>query len=213
MTVSSIRDGDNTMRTLCALLALTALSAPAAAQTSYPMVTHVSPVAVQRGKTTEVTVFGQQNFAGVYQAVFEGAGLKAEVVPAPKAPALARSVKLKLTVDADAAPGVREFRLASKLGLSSVGQVVVSEHPVVEEKGDNNTREKANPVTAPCMVAGRIEALEDVDYFKIHAKAGQTWTFEVLCARLQDKIHDLQKHADPMLTLFDADGRELAAND
>src|SRR5262249_27323972 len=54
---------------------------------------------------------------------------------------------------------------------------------------------------------------EDVDYFKFHAEAGQTLTFEVHCARLQDKIHDLQKHADPMLTLYDADGRELAAND
>src|SRR5262249_1151958 len=38
-------------------------------------------------------------------------------------------------------------------------------------------------------------------------------TFEVLCARLQDKIHDLQKHGDPLLTLYDADGHELAAND
>src|SRR5262249_16488090 len=56
-------------------------------------------------------------------------------------------------------------------------------------------------------------ALEDVDYFKFRARAGQTLTFEVLCARIQDKIHDLQKHADPMLTLFDAEGRELAAND
>ena len=41
----------------------------------------------------------------------------------------------------------------------------------------------------------------------------RTGTFEVLCARLQDKIHDLQKHADPILTLLDASGRELAAND
>src|SRR5262249_51178637 len=72
---------------------------------------------------------------------------------------------------------------------------------------------KANPITAPCVVCGRIEVAEDVDYFKFHADAGQTFTFEVHCARLQDKIHDLQKHADPMLTLFDADGRELSAND
>ena len=35
----------------------------------------------------------------------------------------------------------------------------------------------------------------------------------MFCARIQDKIHDLQKHAKPMLTLFDAEGRELAAND
>src|SRR5207245_11630438 len=124
-----------------------------------------------------------------------------------------RSVKLKLTVAADAALGVREFRLASTLGISSIGQLVVVDDPVILESGDNNTREKANPITVPCVVSGRIEAAEDVDYFKFHAEAGQILTVEVLCARLQDKIHDLQKHADPMLTLFDAEGRELAAND
>ena len=56
-------------------------SAPA--QTSYPMITHVTPVAVQRGKTTEVTVEGRMNFAGAYQALFEGTGISAEIVPPP----------------------------------------------------------------------------------------------------------------------------------
>src|SRR5262249_38674859 len=124
-----------------------------------------------------------------------------------------KSVKLKVTAAADAPLGVREFRLASALGISSVGQLVVVDHPVVQETGDNNSIAKANPVPVPCVVHGRIEAAEDVDYFKFHAEAGEMLTFEVLCARIQDKIHDLQKHADPMLTLYDADGRELAAND
>ena len=43
----------------------------AAAQTSYPMITHTTPVAVQRGKTTEVTVF----FKEVPAALFAGEGL------------------------------------------------------------------------------------------------------------------------------------------
>src|SRR5256885_1170355 len=81
----------------------------ASAQTSYPMITHTSPVAVQRGKTTEVTVEGQMNFAGVYKALFEGSGISAEVIPGPPPKAgtqpVARSVKLKLTVAADAALG------------------------------------------------------------------------------------------------------------
>jgi hypothetical protein len=191
----------------------------AGAQTSYPMITHVTPVAVQRGQTTEVTVEGQMNFFGTYKALFEGTGISAEVAgdaPAKTAPAQrpqVKSVKLKLTVAADAALGVRDFRLASVLGVSSVGQLVVVEDPVVPESGDNNVLSKANPVPVPCVVSGRIEAAEDVDYFKVHAEEGRTFTFEVLCARLQDKIHDLQKHADPILTLFDAEGRELAAND
>ena len=35
----------------------------------------------------------------------------------------------------------------------------------------------------------------------------------MICARIQDKIHDLQKHADPLVAVYDADGRELAAAD
>lgn len=209
------------MRHTSLLIGLTALAlaGPVRAQTSYPMITHVQPVAVQRGKTTEVTVEGQMNFLGTYKALFDGAGLSAEIVsePPPKAPdngkPVVKSVKLKLTAAADTALGVREFRVASSLGMSSVGQIVVVDDPVVSEAGDNNTRDKANPVPVPGVACGRIEAAEDVDFFKFHAEAGQTFTFEVLCARLQDKIHDLQKHADPMLTLVDPEGRELAAND
>ncbi len=196
------------------LLALL-LSGSAPAQTSYPMITHVAPVALQRGKTTEVTVSGQMNLAGVYKALFEGTGLSAlDLPPMPATPPKAvRSVKFKIKVEQDAAPGVRDFRLASTLGASSVGQLVVVDTPVVLESGNNNSIDGANPIPVPCTVNGFIEAAEDVDYFKFHAEAGQTLTFEVLCARIQDRIHDLQKHADPMLTLFDATGRELAAND
>jgi hypothetical protein len=191
----------------------------ASAQTSYPMITHTFPVAVQRGKTSEVTVEGQMNFLGVYKALFDAGGIQAAIVagPVPKAvppqKALVRSVKLRLTVAADAPLGVREFRLASPLGISSVGQLLVVDEPVVLESGVNNTRAQANPIPVPSVVCGRIEAAEDVDYFKLHAEAGQILTIEVHCARLQDKIHDLQKHADPIVTLFDAAGHELAAND
>src|SRR5262245_20492609 len=193
----------------------------ATAQTSYPMITHTMPVAVQRGRSAEVSVESLgptvTSFAGAYKVLFEGNGVTATVVPAaagqgnPQQPI--RSVKLNVTVAADAALGVREFRVATNQGISSIGQLVVLDEPVVVENGVNNTRDKANPIQLPCVVCGRIEALEDVDYFKFHAEAGQMLTFEVFCARLQDKIHDLQKHADPLLTLYDAEGRELAAND
>ena len=192
---------------------------PVAAQTSFPMVTHTMPVAVQRGKTTEVLVVGRMDFRGVYKALFEGTGISAEVIPqpapkaAPKKGALAGTVKLKLTVAPDAALGPRDFRLASELGISSIGQLVVVDEPVVQEKSVNNTFQQAMAMPLPCVVAGRLEAVEDVDFYKFEATAGQALTFELFCARLQDRIHDLQKHAKPMLTLYDGEGRELAAND
>ena len=197
---------------LTAALALCLMATAADAQTSFPMITHAHPVAVRRGTTADVAVEGQQNFAGAYRALFEGAGLSAAVEPT-KAGAPAKGVKLKVTAAADAPLGVREFRVAADLGISSVGQLVVVDDPVVIEAPANNTVQQAQPVALPCVVAGKLEAVEDVDYYKFEAKAGQALTFELFCARLQDKIHDLQKHAKPMLALYDADGRELAAND
>ena len=202
-----------------ALAALLAIALPAGAQTSFPMITHVAPVAVQRGTTTVVIVDGQMNFHGAYRVLVEGGGVTAVIVPAPEPKAvppakpLVKSVKLTVTVTPDAALGVREFRIATTLGISSLGQILIVDEPVVQESGANNTFAQANPIPVPSVVCGRIEAAEDVDCFKFTAKAGQALTFEVFCARLEDKIHDLQKHADPLIALFDAEGRELASGD
>lgn len=202
----------------CLLLILACLN-KVHAQTSYPMLTHAYPVAVQRGKTTEIVVESQQSLFGAYKVLLEGDKVQAEIIaePPPKdnppAKPNVRSVKLKITPDADAQLGVREFRIATSMGLSSVGQLVIVDDPVVSETANNNTPDKATPLTLPCVACGKIEAAEDVDWFKFHAEAGQVVTFEVRCARIQDKIHDLQKHADPLLTLCDAAGHELTSND
>ncbi len=186
----------------------------ASAQTCFPMITHSYPVAVQRGTTTEIAVDGQMNFAGAYKALFEGTGLTGEVTSPPPGPGtLIKSVKMKTTVAKDACLGVREFRIATTLGVSSVGQLLIVDDPVVIEKAVNNTSLQAQDVKLPCTLVGKLEVVEDVDYFKFEAKEGETLTFEMFCARIQDKIHDLQKHAKPMISLFDAEGRELAAND
>lgn len=198
------------------ILSLLLAVGPLAAQTSFPMITSAYPVAVQRGQTTEVAVDGQMNFAGAYKALFEGTGVSAEVISqgSPPVPGtVVRGTKLKVAVAKDAPLGVREFRIATSLGISTVGQLVVVDDPVVLEASANNTIAQAQSVKLPCVLVGKLEILEDLDYFKFEAKEGEAVTFEMVCARIQDKIHDLQKHAKPMLTLFDSDGRELTAND
>ncbi len=199
---------------ILAILFTATLAGPVAAQTSFPMITHAYPVAVQRGTTTEISVDGQMNFAGAYKSLFEGFGITAEVSSPPPAPGvILKTVKMKVTVAKNASLGVREFRIATSLGLSSVGQLVVVDDPVVLETPNNNTVPQAQGIKLPCVLAGKLEIVEDLDWFKFEAKEGEHVTFEMFCARIQDKIHDLQKHAKPMLTLFDANGNELAAND
>ncbi|MBI2808330.1 MAG: PPC domain-containing protein [Planctomycetes bacterium] len=200
-------------RNILSIVMAVILASAASAQTSFPMITHAYPVAVQRGTTVTVDVVGRMNFAGAYKALFEGKGVTAEATSPPATGATITSVKMKVAVAKDAPLGVREFRIATSLGLSSVGQLVIVDDPVVLEKPNNNTVPQAQTIKLPCVLAGKLEVVEDVDYFKFDAKAGEVVTFEMYCARIQDKIHDLQKHAKPMLTLLDSEGRELAAND
>lgn len=225
LSIDSIRSrGDRTAgkpilaKWTVSLLTLLAAALPASAQTSFPMITHCTPTAVQRGKTAEVTVEGQMNFAAAYKVLTAVPGLVGEVVPpGPKAKAdpkaAVRSIKVKFTVGETAPLGPQEFRVATELGLSSLGQLVVTNDPVVSETPAAKDREKAATVPVPSVVCGRIEAAENVDFYRVKAAAGRVLTLEVFCARIQDKIHDLQKHADPLVRVFDADGRELAAGD
>jgi hypothetical protein len=163
------------MRSL-AVAAVLVAALPVAAQTSFPMVTHALPTAVQRGTTAEVEVFGQHDFAGAYKVLVEGAGVSAVVVPAKSAKKAAKSVKLKFTVARDAALGVREFRVASPLGISSLGQLLVTADPVVSERPNINTPKQAQAVPVPAVICGRIEKAENVDYYRVKATAGQVLT-------------------------------------
>ena len=197
----------------------------ASAQTSYPMLMSLKPVAVQVGTSAECEVQSRYTMLGAYQVVVSGTGVTGEVVPPemPKegTPALKPGekpkellkLKLKFTVAADALPGVREFRIATPNGASTIGQLVVVRDPVVVEVADNNTADKAQAITLPATLCGVIEKVEDFDFWKFNTEAGQTVVFQVRCQRLQDKIHDLQAHADPILTLRDTKGAVLAMAD
>lgn len=214
----------------CALAWISGIAAvPVAAQTSFPMVCSTFPTGVQRGKTTEVTVYagggGGGNLYGAYKALFEGEGVKAEIVPPEKGwPAKdpkkpwdvpgVSEVKMRVTVAPDAPLGVREYRLATpRFGISTVGLLVIGDEPEVVETEPNNDVAHAQAVPLPCVVNGRFQDGEDIDCFKFKAGAGQEVVFAVLCARLEDKIHDLQDHADPLIILTDTAGKELARND
>ena len=59
-----------------------------------------------------------------------------ELKPGEKPKELTK-LKVKFTVAGDALPGVREFRLATPNGMSTVGQLVVVRDPVIVELDGN----------------------------------------------------------------------------
>lgn len=212
--------------TALSLTFLWAFAQAAQGQTCWPMILSTYPTGGQRGKTVEVTVNGAQNLYGAKQALFEGAGVNAEVLPheqkpdpnKPNAKPVLNAVTMRVTIAPDAPLGVREFRLVTPRGTSSVGLFVIGDEPELTETEPNEMLDKAQAVTLPVTVNGRIQAGEDVDCFKFSAKAGEQITFSVNAARLEDRIHDLTpggggEHVNPILFLHEASGNELASND
>jgi hypothetical protein len=203
------------------LLLAWSFAAPAGlAQTSYPMVMSISPVAVQAGQASECEVSARYNLYGAYQVFVTGTGVTGEVDP-PRPPdgkpaalkPVINKLKVRFKVAPDALLGVRDVRLATPQGVSTLGQIVVVRDPVVREAANNDTMKTAQPIALPATVCGAIEKPEDVDYYKFPVTAGTALTFHVRSQRLQNKIHDLQEHSDPILTLRNAAGTVLAAND
>ena len=112
------------------------------AQTSYPMLMSLQPIAIQIGTTGELEVHSRYSMWGATRVIISGDGLSGEVVhpelpPAkegekPMEPSLT-TLKIKFTAMPDAAPGVREFKLLTPRGVSTVGQIVVTRDKVVFE--------------------------------------------------------------------------------
>ena len=191
----------------------------ASAQTAYPMLMSLKPAAVQVGQSAEVTANSRYSMYGAYQLLVSGEGVTGEVVHPPlkldelaKKPVLDK-LPLRFTVVDTAQPGVRDVRIATPQGVSTVGQLVVVRDRVVREEGDNNSPDKAQRVELPAALCGTIEKNEDVDFFRFQATAGQSLVFHVRSARLEDRIHDLQEHSDPILTLRTPAGATLASSD
>lgn len=205
-------------RRIAAALVLLAWPVVAQAQTAFPMLMSIKPVAATVGQTSEHVLASRYTMYGAYEILVSGTGVTGEVLPmtmtaeeAAKKPV--EQLKVKFHVAADALPGVRDVRVVMPSGVSTVGQLVIGTGPVTYEGAANDSLDKATIVQVPATICGIVEKAEDVDFFKFQAKAGEAYNIHVRCGRLQDKIHDLQLHCDPILTLRNSAGVTIAASD
>lgn len=206
-------------RLLGILVALSSMlwTSRARAQTAYPMLMSIKPIAASVGLTSEHTIQSRYTMRGAYQILVSGQGVTGEVVAdepaADDAKKPLEKLKVRFVVAADALPGVRDVRVVMPLGVSTVGQLVIGTGPVEVEGAKNDSLEQATVVQVPATLCGVVEKAEDVDFYRFQATAGQSLNFHVRAARLQDRIHDLQQHCDPILTLRNSSGATIAASD
>jgi len=194
-----------------ALFGLLLASPCAVAQTDYPTLLGTHPTGVQRGQTTDILVYTwRSNLAGAYTLLFDGDAkdFQTTILSDGKQGPLS----VRLTVAANARTGIRQFRVATPRGVSSVASLVVGDEPGVLEIEPHDTLEKAQAVTLPVTLYGRLHRPEKIDWYKFRVEAGDEVCFAVLASRLQFQVY-YSYFVDPMLILTDDKGHELASND
>ena len=125
-----------------ALFVMLLASPCAVAQTDYPTLLGVHPTGVQRGQTTDLLVYTwRSSLAGAYTLLFDGDAkdFQTTILSDGKQGPLS----VRLTVAANARTGIRQFRVATPQGVSSVASLVVGDEPGVLEIEPHDTPEKA----------------------------------------------------------------------
>jgi hypothetical protein len=152
-----------------------------------PWIDAVVPSVVEPGKTAAVTVYGRNLPGGKIDpsTASEDTVLEKATVTV-SAPPDGRG-RLAYSGFVGPAQGWQdgfELRLRNAAGSSNPFLIGLARAPVVRDSGDNDTPEKAQPVTLPCEIAGQVEKRRDRDWYVFTSKRGETWNIEVISNRL-----------------------------
>ena len=127
----------------------------------------------------------------------------------------------EVTVEKAAPPGPRELRLRAKTGLSNPVVFDVGQLPEVRqtkesfdpEKPPASAQEPEVKVALPAVLNSQLLPGE-VDRYRFHAAKDQQLVFRTRARALVPYLADaVPGWVHPMLTLYDANGNELACND
>ena len=148
----------------------------------------------------------------------------------PACSSLAEIAFVEVTAAPDAEPGAREIRLVTGSGVTNPLVFHIGQVPEVARKamktctfqvlGKEHLAQRKRPedevearVTLPCTMNGQI-ASGEVNHYRFEARKGQRLVMSVAARQLIPYIADaVPGWFQPVLTLHNADGKEVAFND
>ncbi len=198
-----------------------------AQQLPIPQLKNVFPCGVRQGTSVEVEI-GGGNLEGTTKLYFSNPGITATLIADPKAAAPTLAVastpptnaggkpatttsattgtaRFKISVAANVPVGDYDVRSIGKFGISNPRTFSVSDCEEVNETEPNDVRNKANRVPLNCVINGRVNPAEDIDWFVFPAKKGQRVIIECRAWRIDSRL-------DGALTLYNSEGKELVAS-
>lgn len=153
-----------------------------------PYIDAVFPPVIEAGKTATVTLYGRNLPGGKLDpaSVVNGQTLEKATVSITAPGDAASQSQLKFTGAVTPLMGTLdgfEYRINGPTGTSNPVLIGYSKAPVVIENDDNDTVEKAQVVSVPCEIAGRVDKKRDRDWYAFDAKKGDVLMIEVLSHR------------------------------
>lgn len=154
-----------------------AFKAAAALSPSLPTVDQAYPQSATVGASIEVVLEG--NYLDRVQSVRpEDDALNAEVLDSSFT-----RVRLRVGSRRDARPGLYGLRLITKRGISNPVRFRLTGWESIYEREPNDRQSQASLVRPGTSINGVIEHVNDSDFFKFHAQAGETLAFNLLMGR------------------------------
>ncbi len=199
------------------------VESPSGSRRTPPTISTISPRGLTRGTTVELTVEGL-NLAKASAIYFSEPGIEGRVLSVKELPDLpdvrlgsngtvstidlgplpARNqVTIELNIASETPIGPVDFRLLTPFGTTLPGRVVVE--PFYGESPDkepNNTPEEAFESYLPTILVGAVSRPGDIDFFKIHADAGEELVFSNSSGMLGSALQ-------PLITITDSDGKAI----
>ena len=181
-----------------------------------PQALYAIQLAVDAGKTTKLTVRGVGVESSTEVRIGEpkstgrvlGKGKKVAVPNQMNAQVVGDSeIEIEVTFPSELPGGVVPVSLVGPGGEGKPMQLLVNDDsPRVPEKEPNDGFKEAMAVKPSIVVEATFKQNQDVDVYRLDAKAGEKYRIEVLGRRFGSP-------ADAMITLFDSAGRTLATAD
>src|SRR5262249_17551276 len=157
--------------------------------TTGPWIDAVHPAVVEPGKTANLTIFGRNLPGGRPDpaAIDDGSVLEKinVLVNVPSDPAALRKLAYNgyISPAASALDGF-EFRVRNGSGVSNPFLLTFARAGVVLDNEANSTPQKAQEISLPCEIAGRVQKRNDRDWYAFQAKKGESYDMEVYSDRL-----------------------------
>jgi mono/diheme cytochrome c family protein len=113
----------------------------------------------------------------------------------------------ELVIAPDAPIGVRELRIVGKNGASTAWPFEITDVADTVETESNNLAESATAIELPIIINGAVNPGGDEDFFTFQGTKGDRCVFNVKAYRYNNIS---QQFFNPTISLFDAQGKELA---